>query len=301
MEKTKKYYWLKLQDNFFERDEIKVIESMPEGKEYILLYFKLLLKSVGTEGELLFRGAIPYTPEMLGSITNTPVATVRYAIDIFIQLGLMETLSSGALWMSELSKMVGSETDFAKKKREYRENLKKTEDKSKINLKQEKENLLENKQEDIIETKKDNVRQELELETELEKEQQQTEKKIVVESNLEKKWEEYTKEEQEKAIKLVGANAKNKIAVALTILRKGLKKEKYINTKKFENGIYIKKGLTAEDYLNSLATKDETKETPNTKIPSNFSEFINKKTVGLAEEKSREEILEQMKKFENRR
>ncbi|EKN40099.1 putative phage replisome organizer, partial [Clostridium botulinum CFSAN001627] len=31
---SKKYYWLKLQDNFFDREEIKIVENMPNGKEY---------------------------------------------------------------------------------------------------------------------------------------------------------------------------------------------------------------------------------------------------------------------------
>ncbi len=43
MSKNKKYYWLKLKEDFFERDEIKIIESQKNGKDYINFYFKLLL------------------------------------------------------------------------------------------------------------------------------------------------------------------------------------------------------------------------------------------------------------------
>ena len=38
---SKKYYWLKLKDDFFERDEIKIIESQKNGKDYINFYLKL--------------------------------------------------------------------------------------------------------------------------------------------------------------------------------------------------------------------------------------------------------------------
>lgn len=118
---SRKYYWLKLNENFFEREEIKVIESMQNGKDYIIFYMKLLLKSVGTEGVLKFRDVIPYTPEMLSSITNTSVDTVKVAIDIFTKLGLMEMWDDGTLFMSETQNMIGSETGWAKKKREQRQ------------------------------------------------------------------------------------------------------------------------------------------------------------------------------------
>lgn len=137
---SKRYYWLKLNENFFERDEVKIIESMKNGKDYIIFYMKLLLKSVGTEGKLKFRGVIPYTPEMLSSITNTDVDTVKVAIDMFAKLELMEVWDDGTLFMSETQNMIGSETGWAKKKRKQR---------------QEKDNVLPNK--DNVSLKKDNV------------------------------------------------------------------------------------------------------------------------------------------------
>ncbi|AJA42836.1 phage replisome organizer N-terminal domain-containing protein [Clostridium tetani] len=121
---NKRYYWLKLQDNFFEKEEIKIIENMPNGKDYIIFYMKLLLKSVSTEGKLMFREIIPYTPEMLASITNTNIDTVRVAIDMFSKLSLMEIWDDGTLFMVETQNMIGSETKWAKKKRLQREKQK---------------------------------------------------------------------------------------------------------------------------------------------------------------------------------
>ena len=110
MKTTQRYYWLKLQENFFERDEIKIIESMPNGKDYILFYLKLMLKSINDSGRLMFKNAIPYTPEMLSTITRTNIDVVRVAVDTFIGLGLMEKLDDGALFMGEVNKMLGTET-----------------------------------------------------------------------------------------------------------------------------------------------------------------------------------------------
>lgn len=118
---TKRYYWLKLNENFFEREEIKVIENMKNGKDYIIFYLKLLLKSISTEGELKFRNIIPYTPEMLSAITGTDIDTVRVAIDLFTKLDLMEVWDDGTLFMIETQNMIGSETEWAKKKRLQRE------------------------------------------------------------------------------------------------------------------------------------------------------------------------------------
>lgn len=116
-EKTKRYYWLKLKEDFFESDEIKVLESMPNGKDYIIFYLKLLLKSISAEGVLIFREVIPYTPDMLASITRTSVDTVRVATDLFVKLGLMELWDDGTLFMVETINMIGSETDSAKRMR----------------------------------------------------------------------------------------------------------------------------------------------------------------------------------------
>ncbi|MCT7584632.1 phage replisome organizer N-terminal domain-containing protein [Aliarcobacter butzleri] len=117
MSQNKKYYWLKLRDDFFQRDEVKIIEGQQNGKDYIIFYMKLLLKSVKTEGELFFRDAIPYSPQMLATITGTNIDTVKVAVDLFTSLGLMEKWSNGTLFMLETQNMIGSESKWANYKR----------------------------------------------------------------------------------------------------------------------------------------------------------------------------------------
>jgi len=107
-QQAKRYYWLKLHDNFFERDEIKIIEAMPNGKDYILFYLKVMLKSINENGRLIFKNTIPYSNDMLATITGTNIDVVRVAVDTFIGLGLMNKLDDGALFMHEVSKLLGS-------------------------------------------------------------------------------------------------------------------------------------------------------------------------------------------------
>lgn len=119
-EKDKRYYWLKLKRDFFKRHDIQIIENMPNGKDYILFYLKLLCESVDHDGNLRFSEQIPYDENMLATITNTNVDIVRSAIKIFAQLHMMEVMDDGTFHMTEVRKMLGSETYWAQKKREQR-------------------------------------------------------------------------------------------------------------------------------------------------------------------------------------
>ena len=173
---VKKYFWLKLQKDFFKRHDIRIIESMPNGKDYILFYLKLLCESTSHEGNLRFSDTIPYSESMLATITNTNIDIVRNAIKVFVELHMIDILDDGTYFMSEVQKMIGYETEWAKKKREYRKNLyaqNEYEDdlyKNKaLESGQSKDNVLELKtNERQCPKKEDNVRQELELEIEKE-------------------------------------------------------------------------------------------------------------------------------------
>jgi predicted phage replisome organizer len=103
-----KYYWLKLKRDFFKRHDIRIIESMPNGKDYILFYLKLLCESVDHEGNLRFSDQIPYNEDMLATITNTNVDIVRNAIKIFTELNMMDVMDDGTFYMNEVEKMIGS-------------------------------------------------------------------------------------------------------------------------------------------------------------------------------------------------
>ena len=123
-----RYYWLKLKRDFFKRHDIRIIEEMENGKDYILFYLKLLCESVDHEGRLRFSETVPYDEKMLSIITNTNVDIVRSAVQIFNSLGMMETLTDGTYFMREVEKLVGSETKWAEKKRQYRLQKGQTED-----------------------------------------------------------------------------------------------------------------------------------------------------------------------------
>ena len=111
MADSKKYYWLKLKRDFFKRHDIRIIEEMPNGKDYILFYLKLLLESIDHEGTLRFSDAIPYSEQMLSVVTNTNIDIVRSAMKIFTELNMMDILDDGTFFMAEVNKMIGSAVD----------------------------------------------------------------------------------------------------------------------------------------------------------------------------------------------
>lgn len=123
MAKDKKYYWLKLKEDFFEEDTISWIEEQENGKEYCLFYLKLCLKSLKTNGTLIRNVGtmlVPYDVKQLGKITNTDIDTVRVAMELFKNIGLVEILENGEIYLTQLENMVGSETSKAQLMRNKR-------------------------------------------------------------------------------------------------------------------------------------------------------------------------------------
>lgn len=117
---NKKYYWLKLKNDFFKRHDIKIIESMENGKDYVLFYLKLLCESVDHDGSLRFSETIPYDEKMLATITGTNIDIVRSAMKVFTSLQMVEILDDQTIFMNEVEKMIGGESESAERVRRHR-------------------------------------------------------------------------------------------------------------------------------------------------------------------------------------
>ena len=116
-----RYFWLKLHRNFFKRHDIRILENMPNGKELVLFYLKLLTESVDHEGRLRFSDTLPYSEEMLASVTDTEAETVRTAMQIFREYKLLEIQEDGTIFLPAAAKLLDSETYAARRKREAKE------------------------------------------------------------------------------------------------------------------------------------------------------------------------------------
>lgn len=123
MSDNKKYYYLRLKENFFDSEEMKIIEGMPDGYLYSNILLKLYLRSLKTDGRLMLGGKIPYSPEMISSVTGHPVGIVKQAISIFKELGLIEILDNGAIYITDIQNFIGKGSTEADRIREYRKKI----------------------------------------------------------------------------------------------------------------------------------------------------------------------------------
>lgn len=120
---NKRYYWLKLKEDFFEEDAISWLEEQPNGKEYSLFYLKLCLKSLKTNGTLIRTVGnmlVPYDAKKLAEITKTDFDTALVAMELLKKIGLIEILDGGEIYLTHLHEMVGSETNKAVSMRKMR-------------------------------------------------------------------------------------------------------------------------------------------------------------------------------------
>ena len=123
MSDNKKYYYLKLKDNFFDTDAMIILENMQDGYLYSNILLKLYLRSLKNEGKLMFNDFIPYNSSVLAQVTRHQVGTVEKALKTFKELGLVDILDNGAIYMLDIQNYIGSSSSEADRKRLYRSRI----------------------------------------------------------------------------------------------------------------------------------------------------------------------------------
>lgn len=123
MSDNRKYYYLKLKDNFFDSEELIILESMDNGYVYSNILLKLYLKSLKNDGKLLFNNRIPYNPNLIAKVIRHNPNDVEKALKILEQLGLIEVLKNGTIFMSDIQSLIGKSSTEADRKREYRKRI----------------------------------------------------------------------------------------------------------------------------------------------------------------------------------
>ncbi|MDI6497148.1 phage replisome organizer N-terminal domain-containing protein [Leuconostoc suionicum] len=124
MADNKKYYYIRLKENFFDSDEIKLLESIPnDGYKFSNILLKMYLKSLKYNGRLMFNERIPFNAEMLATVTGHSLGDVTRAIDMFKKFGLIEVLETGEIYMLDIQSFIGKTTTEADRKRSYRKEI----------------------------------------------------------------------------------------------------------------------------------------------------------------------------------
>lgn len=123
-ENNKKYFYMRLKEDFYDSPEMMLIESMPNGYKMSNLLMKMYCRCLRGNGRLAVNERIPYSPEMLSTVTRIDIKTVRMALEKFIELGLIEILDSGMIFMLDIQEYVGESSTEADRKRKYRAMIK---------------------------------------------------------------------------------------------------------------------------------------------------------------------------------
>ncbi len=159
MSDNKNYYYLKLKDNFFDSDEIKILEKMPNGYKYSNILLKLYLKSLKFSGALRLNEYIPYNIEMIAALTGHDIDTVRVSVQTFESLKLIEILENGTIYMLDIQSLIGKSSTEADRKKTYR-----------LKIENEKKLLGSGQMSDVCPKSLDKNPPEIEIELEIDKE-----------------------------------------------------------------------------------------------------------------------------------
>ncbi len=123
MSDNQTYYYMRLKENFFDSDELIVLESMENGYVYSNILLKMYLRSLKRNGRLMLNDAIPYNSEILAKVTRHDKYMVEAALKLFENLGLIEILDSGSMYMLHIQNYIGKSSTEADRQREYQRKI----------------------------------------------------------------------------------------------------------------------------------------------------------------------------------
>ena len=121
---TKRYYWIKLKQDFFGQKEIKKLRKLPGGDTLTIIFLKLQLLSLNDNGIIYFDGLEKSFEEEIALEIDEEPDNVRFTISYLLQIGWIEESNTDEAISYNLVKIeVGSESTSAARVRKHRANL----------------------------------------------------------------------------------------------------------------------------------------------------------------------------------
>ena len=121
---SKKYYWLKLKEDFFDKKIIKKLRKIAGGDTYTIIYLKLQLLAMKNDGKLLFEGIEDNFAEEMALELDEDVENVKITLMYLEKNNLIEMLSENEYLLPEVIEATGSESSVTARVRKHRENKK---------------------------------------------------------------------------------------------------------------------------------------------------------------------------------
>ena len=124
MSDNKKYYYIRIKEDFYDSEEMKLLQAMDDGYLFSDILMKMYLKSLKNEGKMMFRDNIPYNAKMIATITGHSTSIVEKAIAVFRDLDLIEVLDNGTIYMLDIQLLIGKSSTEADRIKSYRNRIK---------------------------------------------------------------------------------------------------------------------------------------------------------------------------------
>lgn len=118
--KTKIYFWLKLDNNFYKNLAIKKARRLAGGDTMVIIYQKLMLESLQNNGVLYFEGVLENIVEELSLQLDEDIENVAMTLDLFTKSGLIQLNDSNDIEMLQVPALIDQETNWSKYKRDTR-------------------------------------------------------------------------------------------------------------------------------------------------------------------------------------
>lgn len=120
MSEPKRYFWLKLHKDFFQRKEIKRLRKIAGGDTYTIIYLKMLLRSIMSDGKLYFDGLEDDFASELALDLDEKEENVQITIQYLLKSGLLEMCSDEEYYLPDTKNSTGCETAAASRMRRCR-------------------------------------------------------------------------------------------------------------------------------------------------------------------------------------
>ncbi|MEG3807913.1 phage replisome organizer N-terminal domain-containing protein [Aerococcus mictus] len=118
---AKKYFWLKLKNDFFEQKEIKMLRRIAGGDTYTIIYLKMLLLSLSNEGKIYYDGIAENMVSEIALSIDEDEENVQVTFTYLLNKGLIVFgEDEDELELTNIASMIGSESDSARRMRKHR-------------------------------------------------------------------------------------------------------------------------------------------------------------------------------------
>lgn len=122
MAENKRYYWMRLQENFFTSKRIKKLRRLAGGDTFTIIYLKMQLLSITNNGVIVFTGLEENFAEEVALDIDEDVENVRITVQYLLSCGLLETTDNIEYVLPYAQQNIGSETASTQRSRKSREN-----------------------------------------------------------------------------------------------------------------------------------------------------------------------------------